>query len=144
MNLLKVARIPAALASLDMTVRQAVALMVEKNVGSVVVSDAKEEVLGIFTERDNLTRVTHAGLDPETTRVSDVMTSPVDTVPPDTTVEEALAQMTASRYRHLPIVNGNGRILGIVSIRYLLMRRLSEKQASLEVLEAYVTAGGPG
>ena len=144
MELLNVARVPAMLVTPDMTVSDAVSLMVSNNVGSVVVANAENRVLGIFTERDNLIRVTNNGLDPARTYIAEVMTAPVDTVLPDTTVEDALSQMIRRRYRHLPIVDSTERILGIVSLRYLLMRRISEKQASLDVLQAYVTAGGPG
>jgi CBS domain-containing protein len=52
--------------------------------------------------------------------------------------------MVRNRYRHLPVVDSTNRILGIVSVRYLLMRRLSEQEANLEVMDAYVQAGGPG
>ena len=144
MELLNVARVPAVLVSPDMTVAEAVALMVANNVGSVVVANPDNQVLGIFTERDNLIRVTAQDRDPNETYLAEVMTAPVNTVPPDTTVEDALSQMIRNRYRHLPIVNDSEQCLGIVSLRYLLMRRISEKQASLDVLHAYVTAGGPG
>jgi CBS domain-containing protein len=72
------------------------------------------------------------------------MTSPIDCVPPDTTVEEALAQMIRKRYRHLPITDTTGCVVGIVSLRYLMMRIISRKEANLQALSAYVTAGGPG
>ena len=144
MDLLRVSRVPAVLAIPEMSVSEAVALMVEKQVGAVVITNPGEKVLGIFTERDNLIRVTFKRRDPDQTLLSEVMTAPVDTVSRETTVEEALTHMISKHFRHLPIVDTDHKSLGIVSIRYLLMRRLGEKQASLEALEAYVGAGGPG
>jgi CBS domain-containing protein len=144
MELIKVARIPPVLAAPDMTVASAAVMMVEKQVGSIVVVDAGNRVLGIFTERDNLIKVTAAGLDPKKTPLSKVMSSPVVTAAPDMSVEDALTLMVRSHFRHLPIVDKEKRVIGITSIRYLLMRRLGEKQATLDILEAYVGAGGPG
>jgi len=144
MELIKVARIPPVLASPEMTVAKAAALMVEKQVGAVVVVNANKHVLGIFTERDNLIKVTASGCDPKTTPISKVMSAPVSTAEPGMSVEDALTLMIRSHFRHLPIVDSEKRVIGIVSIRYLLMRRLGEKQAAVDILEAYVGAGGPG
>jgi CBS domain-containing protein len=144
MELLKVARTPAITVTPEISVAQAIKIMAENKVGAVVVCNTNKQVLGIFTERDNLLRVSLAKRDMDRTRLAEVMTSPVDTAAPDLTIQNALARMVRNHYRHLPIVDLTGRILGIVSLRYLLMRLLSEKQATVEVLEAYVSAGGPG
>ena len=52
--------------------------------------------------------------------------------------------MVRSNHRHLPVVDAAGKIMGVVSIRQLLMKRLDEQKNDIETLEAYVTAGGPG
>ena len=144
MEVIKGARIPPVVATPAMSVAHAVDLMVKENVGAVVVVDPLNHVLGIFTERDNLIRITHKGIDPRTTPLSHVMTAPVETIPAHHSVEEALERMIRHHFRHLPVVDTMGKLIAIVSVRYLLMRRISEKQHSLDVLEAYVTAGGPG
>ena len=144
MDVLKVARIPPTVAAPNTTVFEAAAMMAEKGVGAVVVTDADKRVLGIFTERDTLLKVTAKRLDPDRTLLSQVMTSPVETASADSTVDQALERMMNGHFRHLPIVDNDRRIIGIVSIRYLLMREIGAKQASLDVLEAYLTAGGPG
>ncbi|HYG76948.1 MAG TPA: CBS domain-containing protein [Planctomycetota bacterium] len=144
MDVIKCARIPPVLAVPEMSVREAVALMAKFNVGAVVVVNSNRNPVGIFTERDNLLRVTHMQRDPNLTLLSGVMTSPVDTVSASTQVEDALWRMIRKRYRHLPIVDTTRRVIGIVSVRYLLMRRLSEQEASLEIMDAYAHAGGPG
>lgn len=144
MELLKVARVPAIVAAPDMSVLNAAILMSEDVVRAVVITSREKQVLGIFTEHDNLIRVTCRLLDPKTTLLSEVMTAPVQTAFAETTVEEGLAIMTRHHCRHLPIVDCDRRIVGLVSLRHLLLRRIGEKQADLEVLAAYLTAGGPG
>jgi CBS domain-containing protein len=144
MELIKVARVPAITAKPTTTVLEAAALMASENVGAIVVVDEDKRVLGMFTERDNLMRVTRVERDPRKTLLEQVMTSEVTVVAPDTTVNDGLDLMIRNRYRHLPIVNSKRVILGIASLRYLLMRRISDKQATVEALAAYVQAGGPG
>jgi CBS domain-containing protein len=127
-----------------MTVHQAVQCMAEQQVGAVVVTNPAGTAVGIFTERDYLLRVGLFCHDSQKTLLSDVMTTPVETASPDATVEDALSRMIRRRFRHLPIVDVDQRPIAIVSIRHLLMRRLGEKQASLEILDALAGAGGPG
>jgi CBS domain-containing protein len=144
MNLGKVARIPAVTALANTSVLDAVKMMADKGVGAVVITDVGQKVLGIFTERDNMLRVTLKGLDPSQTALATVMSAPVTTAPPDISAVEAIARMIRQHYRHLPVVDDDNRIIGVASIRHLLMRRISEQQGSIETLCAYVNAGGPG
>ena len=144
MELLNVARMPPVTAKPDATVFSAVTLMAENKVGAIVVVDSDCQVVGIFTERDNLLRVTLLKCDPETTPLRDVMTSPVDTAFPEITPSEALARMLGSHHRHLPVVNRDGRVIGMVSVRQLLMNRVSEQHSNIDILAAYIEAGGPG
>ena len=88
----------------DATVFDAVKLMVERNVGSLLVGD--DEITGIFTERDYLSRIAVEGRTSRDTLVRDVMTSPVVVIPADATVEEGMAMMSERRIRHLPVVEG--------------------------------------
>jgi CBS domain-containing protein len=143
-ELLKIARRPAVTVPPETTVRQTVALMAKYGVGAIVVTNADQKVLGIFTERDNLLRVTNGELDADKTQISEVMTAPVHTVPPDMGVEQGLAIMIRCRLRHLPIVDAAHHVLAIASLRYLLMRKIGEQQTSLETLAALAGAGGPG
>ena len=144
MELIKIARVPAVTATHRMSVLDVAVLMNSNDVGAVIILDHHQKIAGIFTERDNLRRVTVEARDPMTTPVSDVMTKNVEVVGPDISVEDALDMMVRLRCRHLPIVNETGQVLGIASLKYLLMRRISDKQSSIEALAAYVTAGGPG
>ena len=97
------------------TVGEAVAAMVEHRVGAVLIRNEDGLIDGIFTERDLLLRVVHAGRDPKTTPISMVMTRDVRFVSPGTTVEAAMALMQLNRFRHLLVMDGP-RVLGLVSM----------------------------
>lgn len=144
MDLKSVARIPPVTATAETTVMQAVQLMSDQQVGAIVITDADKHVLGIFTERDNMLRVTLKGRDPEKTHLSEVMSAPVVTAAPEDKAAAAMPKMLGRRHRHLPIVDKEKRIVGVVSVRQMLMCRLKEQESNLDVLSAYVEAGGPG
>jgi CBS domain-containing protein len=95
------------------TVAAAVRTMMEEGVGSIVVLD-QLALVGILTERDVLVRVVGGARDPQTTRVSEVMTRRVHCVWPGTSVYEALRLMSERRQRHLPVLE-NGLVCGVLS-----------------------------
>jgi CBS-domain-containing membrane protein len=95
------------------SVTECVRTMTAKKIGALVVMDG-ERLVGIFTERDALNKVLAAGLEPGKTKVSEVMTKDPYSIPPTTTVGEAMELVTSRRFRHLPIVK-NGKVLAVVS-----------------------------
>ena len=97
----------------DTLVSECVRKMVSEEIGALVVMEG-EMLLGIFTERDALSKVLAGGLDPGSTKVSEVMTKDPYCIPPTTTVGEAMGLITKRRFRHLPIVE-NGNLLAVVS-----------------------------
>jgi len=97
------------------TVEEAIKLMHREGVGSVVVVSPEGKVLGIFTERD-LVRLIGEGK-PLTTKIGDVMTRDPVTVYEDDTVTKAVMLMAEKRIRHLPIVDREGRLKGVISVR---------------------------
>jgi CBS domain-containing protein len=99
------------------TVRQAIARMLEENVGSVAVCDGAR-LVGIFTERDVL-RLAGDGTAPDELRVGDVMTTNLVTVSADDDILSAAHLMSERRIRHLPVVQGDN-LLGVVGIRDVL------------------------
>lgn len=99
----------------DDSVQSAVELMVENDQGSVIVTDADDKVVGIFTERDLLRRYLTSQDKFLYLKVSEVMSSPVTTVTPDTTIADALALMNKKNVRRLPVVDENGRMIGFIS-----------------------------
>jgi len=113
-------------------VAECVRQMNEHRIGAMLVMDSGE-LLGIFTERDALTRVLGTGLDPGTTAVSDVMTRQPITVTPTTTLEEAMAIVTRERVRHLPVVQG-GKVVGIVSSGDLTHRLVRDQAREIQEL----------
>ena len=89
------------------TVLDAAKAMNEQRIGAVVVTDGNR-VVGIFTERDILNRIVAAGKDPKTTRIEEVMTSPMACCRRDTRLTECRTVMTQKRIRHLPVVEDGG------------------------------------
>jgi CBS domain-containing protein len=94
-------------------VTECVRTMTAKRIGALVVMDGGK-LVGIFTERDALNKVLAAGLEPGKTKVSEVMTKDPYSIPPTTTVGEAMELVTNRRFRHLPIVK-NGKVLAVIS-----------------------------
>lgn len=98
----------------ERTVQEAVELLVERNIGSVVVVE-DSEVRGILTERDVLRLAARRPGGFGDTRVADIMTTDLVTAEPDAEIEDVMDVMTRRRVRHLPILHGHG-LRGIVSI----------------------------
>ncbi len=99
----------------DDMVSVAIKTMATLNIGSVAILDNDKKVLGIVTERDLLRRLLNAGLDPAKTRLSKIMTSQVKTARVDDHVIDWLRQMSNERFRHLPVVDGDGRLINMLS-----------------------------
>jgi CBS domain-containing protein len=93
----------------------AVKIMSEKNIGSVIIVDDDMQVIGIVTERDLMRRLLNRSLDPKTTLLSSIMTSEVRTGRADDEVIDWLRQMSNERFRHLPVVDDQGRLVNIMS-----------------------------
>ena len=102
----------------DASVATVAAQMTQKGVGAVIVRGAGSPIGGIFTERDVLCRVVATGLDPASTKVSEVMSPDVRQVDADATVEEVLRLMVVHGHRHILIKDTSG--YGLVSIRDLM------------------------
>ncbi len=121
----------------DATVLEAALVMNEHRVGAVVVLDAGR-LAGMFTERDVLCRVVGERRDPVTTRVADVMTSAVVCSRPETTVEEARQILMHRRIRHLPVLDGGGRLLGLVSIGDLNAHQAMSQEQTIYQMHEYI------
>jgi CBS domain-containing protein len=107
------------------TVHEAACVMTAANCGSVLIIDSANNMLGILTERDLMTRVVAKALDPAHTAVSTVMTHHPRCVPPETKVADAVLIMIERGFRNLPIVTESGRILGVFSVRDALPREVT-------------------
>ena len=117
-------------------VLEAIRAMAEHHVGALLVM--KDEVLaGIVSERDYARKVILRGRSSSDTPVRDIMTSPVLTVSPDTSVEQCMQLVTDKRVRHLPVVEA-GRVVGMVSIGDLVKAVIAEQQQQIQQLESYI------
>ena len=116
----------------EVTVSECVRLMNEQDIGAMLVIE-DDELLGIFTERDAMTKVLGTGLEPSYTKVSAVMSNNPICITPATTVDEAMAIVTHQRIRHLPVVQ-DGETLGLVSSGDLTHWLVSEQPSEIQQL----------
>lgn len=144
MSLVELCDPDAAAVPLSATAAEAIRLMLDRRVGAVGVVDSERVVAGIFTERDVLRKLVLSGRDPEKTPVRELMTTPVELATFETGPGEALATMVERHFRHLPVVDADGRLLGMLSIRHLLEWRIDDLSQELDSLEQYVANDGPG
>lgn len=120
-RLADVMRSPVVTATADDTLAEAARRMVEAGVGALPVIDASGRVVGILSERDVLRLV--AGGGDTGAKVGAWMSAPADTMAPDTFVYRALARLQRRGFRHVPVVDAQGRAVGMVSARTLLAQR---------------------
>jgi CBS domain-containing protein len=125
-----------ALLDENKSVLEAAQMMVDRYIGSVVVT-RDNRINGIFTERD-LMRIVAQRRDASAIRVKEVMTTDLVRAHPDDTVEQCLASMRANRCRHLVVFEGES-FVGIVSLRDLAMVMLDEKEVLIAQLTRYIT-----
>ncbi len=129
------------------TIREAVHEMNEHGVGALLVMEEGRPV-GIVTERDVLRRVVGPGLHASVTRVAEVMTTELVTIPSSMRVEEAMRLVTERRIRHLPVVD-DGKLSGIVSIGDLMRVVTLHQQEHIQRMSEYIVGAeaisvGPG
>ena len=123
-------------------VRHVAQYMSERRIGAVAVLDG-QRVAGIVSERDIMSKVVAKGLDPASTKVSDVMSRELLVASPEESYEDAARKMRQAGIRHLPLVEG-GRLIGMISQRDLLQVDLSAKDEEIRWLNAYIHFIPPG
>ncbi|HEX3891554.1 MAG TPA: CBS domain-containing protein [Terracidiphilus sp.] len=121
------------------TVFEALEIMAEYEIGALLVC-SDNHLLGILSERDYARKCALLGHTSKETRVEDIMTSPVLSVSPRSTVDECLALMTEHHFRHLPVVEDD-KVVGIVSIGDLVKWVINTQQQAIGALESYITGG---
>jgi CBS domain-containing protein len=121
----------------DERISTAVAELISRNIGALVVSEDGESVDGIISERDVVHALAARGTDLLSLKVAEVMTRPVVTCDPADTVEQLMAEMTNRRIRHFPVVR-DGRLCGIVSIGDVVKNRLDEVEYEARSLRSFI------
>lgn len=121
----------------DTSVLDAIKIMADKAIGSLVVMD-DNEIRGIMSERDYARKVIIKGRSSESTQVSEIMTADVVTTSSAQTVNDCMALMTEKRIRHLPVVEDN-RVIGMISIGDLVQAIISDQKEEIEQLEHYIS-----
>ena len=144
MTVLELCDPEAAAVSLEASVADAIRTMLDRHVGAVAVVDRDRRVAGVFTERDVLRKLALSRQNPETTPVREMMTTPVEMATQATGMGEALSTMVDRHFRHLPVVDDDCRLLGMLSIRNVLQWRINDLTQELDSLEQYVANDGPG
>ena len=123
-------------AELGHTVLETVRAMVERNIGAVPVLHAGE-LVGIFSERDLMRRVVAEGRDPRATCMAEVMTEGPLAVGTGEDLETCMALMRRHGFRHLPVCH-EGHLVGMVSLRDILLHDLNEKDDEVRMMRAYI------
>jgi CBS domain-containing protein len=122
----------------DASVADAARSLAEHGVGALVVSADGTRLDGIVSERDVVRHLARDGAAVLDQPVSNVMTAQVQTCGPDATVDELMSAMTAQRFRHVPILDGDA-LIGLVSIGDVVKYRVEELEVEAEALAEYVT-----
>lgn len=123
-------------AEMHQTVLEVAAMMVNRNIGAVPVLQGGQ-LVGIFSERDLMSRVVVGGKDPARTPVSEVMTENPLTVEPKDSLETCMTLMRRHGFRHLPVCEGRD-LKGVVSLRDILLHDLDEKDDEVRMMRAYL------
>jgi len=121
----------------EATVFEALQLMAEKDVGALLVMEG-EKLVGIFSERDYARKVILQDRSSRQTRVREIMTAQVVCVSPEQTLDECMALMTARHIRHLPVVDSDERVVGVISIGDVVKAVISDQALLISHLHNYI------
>ena len=119
------------------TVYEALEIMVQKNVGSILVMD-EDKFAGIFTERDYARKLILQGKSSKETLIGEIMTLNPVTITPDFSIEDCMHLMTDKFIRHLPVIENN-KLIGIISIGDLVKSIIEEQKFIIDNLEHYIS-----
>jgi len=119
------------------SVAEVVQLLAKRRIGCVPVVDEDNAVVGIFSERDVIYGLSKRGASMLDLKVSEVMTSPAETIAKDTPILAALSLMTRRRIRHLPVVESD-RMVGFISIGDLVKSRIDHIEAEADAMREYI------
>jgi CBS domain-containing protein len=130
---------PLAVVAPGDTVFHALSVMASNDVGALLVLDG-EQLVGVFSERDYARKIILHGKSSKETFVREIMSDKVAYVSPTATLDECRALMTEKHFRHLPVINDDGSVAGMVSIGDLVKETISSQQFLIAELEKYITS----
>jgi len=122
----------------DASVYAAIALMAEKGVGALLVME-DGRLAGVISERDYARKIILQGRSSKETRVREIMTPSPITITEQTTVEDAMRLMTDNRIRHLPVLDADGKVEGVLSIGDVVNWIVTSQSEAIEHLERYIS-----
>ena len=125
--------------SKDQSVRQALIIMSEKNIGAIIIVDNNDFPIGIFSERDYARKIALKGKSSKDTLLDEVMTKELITVTRDYKIDQCMEIMNEKRIRHLPVLE-NKKIVGIISIRDVLKIMMEEQKELIDHLQKFITS----
>ena len=129
---------PLAIVAPGDTVYHALTVMAKHEVGALLVMDG-EQLVGIFSERDYARKIILQGKTSKDTLVREIMSDKVAYVTPSATLDECMALMTQKHFRHLPVLNDDGGVAGMISIGDLVKETISSQQFLISELERYIS-----
>ena len=124
--------------SKDQSVRQALVLMSEKNIGAIIIVDNNNFPIGIFSERDYARKIILKGKSSRDTLLDEVMTKELITVTKDYKIDQCMEIMIEKKIRHLPVLEDK-KIIGIISIGDLLKIMIKEQKELIDHLQKFIT-----
>lgn len=128
----------------ESTVFEAVNKLAAYNVGCLVTTDADGKLSGVISERDYITKIALLGRTGKTTKVKEISTKAANlvTASPNETVDACMAKMLSKDIRHLPLVDDDGKVVGIISIKDLIKSCLEEKEHTIQSLASFAVGEG--
>lgn len=128
---------PLAVVAPGDTVLHALTVMAQNDVGALLVLDG-EQLVGIFSERDYARKIILQGKTSKETLVREIMSDKVAYVTPSATIDECMALMTEKHFRHLPVLDSDQNVVGMVSIGDLVKETICNQQFLIDQLEKYI------
>ncbi|MGD0125602.1 conserved hypothetical protein [Acidobacteriia bacterium SbA2] len=122
----------------DVTVHEAARYLREKEIRSVGVCDRQGKLLGVVSQSDISDKVAAENKCPAWMRVSEIMTSELTVVPPETSLDECVRLMEKHRFFHLPVVDQQGQYRGMISVRDILTVIALDEKARADMLESFM------
>jgi CBS domain-containing protein len=119
------------------TIAEVADVLMQRGIGAVLVVDEARQLLGVVSERDIVRGLSANGAATLEMTAGQLMTRPLQTASPQTTIIDAMRKMTVGRFRHVPVME-NGDLVGLVSIGDVVKARIMEQEEEVDSLKAYI------